>query len=108
MENAIKKAIEGWYSPVDRATKRPISVLQLRKQWRVAVLDPLFWKALGKAEEWSEYAVCRKHGKSDCYRVNCFEGYAAEWLYHQHNFIDHIASGGSIDDFFNELLAGKE
>jgi len=71
-------------------------------------LDPLFWKALGKARGWSDYAVCQQHGMAECFRVNCWSGYAREYLYHWHRFIDYLATGRDAESFFEQTLHTKE
>ena len=67
------------------------------------VLDFSFWKALGESMGWNTYAVCVNHGLDNCPKINCFNGYSGEWLYRQHNFIDHLAEGGDIKSYFKEL-----
>lgn len=54
-------------------------------------LDPLFWQALGRGLGWSHES---KYGNGEM-----IEGWQMEW----HLFIDHLASNGDIDSFFNEL-----
>ena len=53
------------------------------------LLDHLFFQALGKAMGW-EYQTGKK--ETDW------------WLHNWHSFIDHLASGGSVDEFFNNLI----
>lgn len=67
-------------------------------------LDPLFWQALGKSLGWT--AHCDKaflegfaHKPSTC--EGCKK---AAWVNRWHQFIDHLASGGTPDDFFTNLL----
>jgi len=48
----------------------------------VALLDPEFWKCLGKSEGWTY----------------------DEWLYRWHELIDHLAKEKDIDSFFNGIL----
>ena len=83
------------------------------------LFDPLFWQALGKHQGWKEKYKhriiselrpalrcidCDKKpmvGDGMCYgniRIK------HEWLENWHSFIDHIANGGDIDEFFNNLL----
>lgn len=52
-------------------------------------LDPNFWKSLGKAEGWSTPEKPNE---------------IRDWLGRQHDFIDHLASGGTPDDFFKQIL----
>lgn len=70
-------------------------------------MDQGFWRALGKTAKWGER--CRA-----CLRL-CTDGKCgggtqwcpdvqAEWLYQQHRFIDHLASGRAPESFFGRLL----
>ena len=120
---AVKKAIEGGYDPHKYFTKgkwgNPIKcVVRSNKNWTVLyssghrmdsgtdlehdflhfLLDPEFWKCLGKAMGWKDKIVCCD------YSVNCQETMVRkEWLYEWHTFIDHLASGGQIETYFKEL-----
>ncbi len=97
MEKAIKKAIDGGYGKKATEFTPIFTDAEDIKQWydgyktaiKHLVLDPLFWQALGKTEEW---------------KINCNEHKYA-WEHYWHNFIDHIAQGKDIDSFFNNLLA---
>ena len=65
-------------------------------------LDPLFWQALGKGMGWEEnyHRIVR----SPC---NDMPGRYAwtgpQFIYEMHLFIDHLASGGEIEEFFAKL-----
>lgn len=77
----------------------------------VVFLDPAFWQALGKARGWE--------GKcSDCYKGEphkwCQSGSHLDlepekyhnnypWRVEWHRFIDHLAEGKEINEFFKEL-----
>lgn len=50
-------------------------------------LDPAFWQALGKARGWDKWEV----------NAN------VQW----HRLIDHLSSGGTIEDFFTTLNKSK-
>lgn len=89
MENAIRRAIEGGYDN-DKFTEPWIDELYL--------CDPLFWQALCKS---------LGYNKKGYPRVK-YKPWWPEWKYQMHRFIDHLASGGDIDSFFNSLLAKKE
>lgn len=59
---------------------------------RALLLDPQAWIALGKAEGWLDGVIelpWKMHLR-----------YMKEW----HRFIDHLATGGTPDDFFDSLL----
>ena len=92
IETAIKKAIEGGYIYTKEYTQESMDFLVktfVAHQWQI-LYDPLFWQALGKAEGWSA------DPESGHY-----------WLEQWHHFIDHIASGKSVDSFFEELLSAN-
>lgn len=122
MEQAIKKAIEGGYGnsqsqklqyydeekngawftwfdgeDVTEETLVPFSFL---------LLDPLFWQALGKADGWKDVYIGQpKYVKGALYGQSVTGNEVwQEWLYHWHRFIDHLAQGGDVDEFFNNLL----
>lgn len=92
IQDAIKAAVEGgwerkeWYYP-DEMPKEPLPHEYL--------LDPLFWQALGKGLGWgNKYDLePAKHNRSNY----------LEWLSHWHKFIDHLAAGKTIEQFFKEL-----
>ncbi len=68
-------------------------------RWSDTLLDPLFWQALGKGLGWN--------GKNMDACCESNPGSQDEWFYNWHNFIDHLASGKSVDSFFEELLNNK-
>ena len=82
MQQAIKKAREGGYISINLSP-------EIFSEGNL-LIDPLFWKALGKTEGWNK-GVPRQISNG-------------EWKYQMHCFIDHIISGGSVDSFFNNLL----
>ena len=109
MEKAIKKAIEGGYDNTD----------EFGREFKIEkiLLDPLFWQALGKAEGWCCDNTCDKGhiplgmledgdvewgGCSKCVTGGVYVPH--DWRTYWHSFIDHLASGGEINKFFNELL----
>lgn len=61
-------------------------------------LDPLFWQALQKAKNWHKHS-CRLHLTQD----NCGIVQTPTWKNYLHRFIDHLADGGTADDFFKSL-----
>lgn len=70
-------------------------------EYRLALLDPLFWQALGKALEWDRLLEGRKWGDKESV-PDPF------WIRKWHRFIDHLATGKDAESFFQELLADKE
>lgn len=63
-------------------------------------LDREAWIALGKAMGWGEPIPCPVAGCKMGHHAKNSKNWRAEW----HRFIDYLASGGSADDFFNNLL----
>lgn len=111
MENAIKKSIEGGWKWNNRETKYEKfyydrylfaidggSRTQLLSMGDI-VIDPLFWQAVGKAEGWGITGYCWGCGYDEGATSD-----TPEWLVNWHHFIDKIASGGTAEEFFEELL----
>ena len=116
MKKAIQKAIEGGWKYDDYCDSGCGD--------RHILLDPFFWKCLGKAMGWNKgwyfgWFVKREHGGSWEWRHAddnsvFWGGYPHEapnivfsresWLYNWHRFIDHLADGGTAKDFFDKLL----
>jgi len=104
MKNAYEKAIEGNYEcNYWNTDNQMMSVSELTQaDYNRALLDPLFWQALGKHQGWEESMEYKHHleGSFSIQIVKTEDRWKKEW----HNFIDHIASGKNIDEFFNKLL----
>lgn len=90
MKNAIEKAIEGGYDNTFEI-KRPGPIANdfIYKSNEIILLDPLFWQALGKSLGWKEAGWTKGQD---------------EWIWYWHDFIDHLAEGGTAEDFFTHLL----
>ena len=96
MENAIKKAISQGYGFRSWTWRQGDKGRQTKFKIAEAILlDPDFWKCLGKALGWEGMRGVYTDGNRKK---------TEEWLYHWHRFIDHIAEGKKPDEFFNELL----
>lgn len=130
IEQAIEKAIEGGMKEGERW--KLISANRYWVGWfdgngdevtislNTYLLDPLFWQALGKALGWGRICgachggiqqIVWEHratdGKTERYAcghdtTGCPD-IQDEWRYHWHRFIDHLAEGGTIEDFFKDL-----
>ena len=97
METAIKLAIKRGY--------RGNFIYQNPKndQWywkeecseQLALLDPEFWKCLGKNQGWDKGYY--HFGDNTC------DIEMSSWQAQWHSFIDHLAEGKSPEDFFNSL-----
>lgn len=97
MQEAIRRAIEGRYGyrrgmpPVIMEGNPRIGLFQEQAiTQKEALLDPEFWKCLGKAEGWTEYM-------SDGTPYTTYRRY---WK----DLIDHLAEGRDIESYFKELL----
>lgn len=106
MEHAIRKSIEGGYEiksynglgfGIDGRVNHIKGGLNSSGE---ILLDPEFWKCLGKQQGWEKW-VCPK-----CFLEvgQCDENRIEKWHLYWVCFIDHLAEGKSIDDFFNNLL----
>lgn len=110
MEEAIKKAREGGYSPMLYEQ----SDSHYSYQWidlggfdgikSEILLDPLFWEALGKTEGWSYVNIPAAFEEGDPDDV--FLDWTPElaWRVNWHAFVEHLSHRKDIDSFFNELL----
>lgn len=97
MKNAIQKAILGGYKGYPGvefvvADGETFKFGGEVNEHRV-LLDPEFWRCLGKQQGWI--------GKQQGWRVT---KPLDIWEYHMHRFVDHLANGGTADEFFKDLL----
>ena len=91
IEETLKKAIEGGWDEGRSIVGDAWKGLSMKSTHK-AFLDPLFWKSLGKAMGWLDVTrVPKGHVCSKC----------CEWLDNWHRFINHLASGGEIEEFFS-------
>lgn len=109
IELAINKAVEGGWNYYGSASLTPpakvfgpegnwIGMTQTGKMHKFAILsDREFWKSLGKIEGWNDYhnKLAQIH-----YANGMLFGWEAVW----HHFIEWLADGGMVDDFFDNLL----
>jgi len=105
----IKKAIEGGYKlPEKYIVNKDTIEIKLWNggddtEWtpKNIYLDPLFWQSLGKSLGWDKKA---KKGYVRFCDIKDESGNTQfYWNYMWHRFIDSLASGKSIEEFFNEL-----
>lgn len=122
-QKAIERAIEGGYinQAVALKTKyeidfktatEAIAYQELFKLhlMQYALLDPLFWQALGKAEGWGNscHHISLDGGKLRGWypyrhQAKCDIG-KTKWEVEWHAFIDHLAEGKDAESFFKQLL----
>lgn len=93
MEEAIKRAVMVGYDYVEIKENEFAPLLRMSAN-NIALLDPLFWQALGRHEGW---------GKESYFEDQWDE---ESWKKQMHSFIDHIAEGKSVDSFFDGILKG--
>ena len=62
-------------------------------------IDPEFWKCLGMAMKWCSGVELPNGLCNNCRRLFC----DSSWLHHWHNFIDTLAEGKTIDDYFETI-----
>lgn len=105
MKEIIQKAIEGGYKQ-DMGWLGPA----LEREYAEIFLDPLFWQALGKNLGWAKSKMMRVAlGEVRCEKCGSdeIEIRIDEVKKHWYDFIDHIASGGDVDEFFQTLINNK-
>lgn len=109
IRQAIREAIKGGYKMLwDKG-------LESAYPYR-ALLDPLFWSCLGKAMGWKTYTWTSWKGWDEYYLTqetdseefdppfeNAFCQRHITSIYKQHQLIDHLASGQSVESFFETL-----
>lgn len=133
MQQAIQKAIEGGYKfhgdiPVFDGNRDWWAVTDGDGGYDVPALseffiDPLFWQALENAMNWEEETVSYSIKSKQYTVVNSpnivkrgahtvtrrrWKKNSKPWLSHQHDFIDHLASGKDADSFFQDLLSDNK
>lgn len=99
MKEAIQKAIIGGYG--FRKTGKMFSEMLDEEH----LLDPEFWQCLGKALGFEP----KKVPETGRIYLTSPYGYALDkqvnwWEYTMHRFIDHLAEGKDVDEFFKDLL----
>ena len=113
MNKAIQKAIEGgWNGTIVKPDTRVYDLPEYKMAYDhtrfcIALLDPLFWQALGKAEGWGNsfgFIQTSDTGEIDKWLESDSAGTVYQWRYHWHRFIDHLSEGKDPDSFFNELI----
>lgn len=85
LEQAIEKAIKSGYDA-------PLLWESAYVLKRSILLDPLFWQSLGKSMVWPNEKVVDRYGTQ-----------FVNWKDYWHRLIDHLAEGGSIESYFEDL-----
>ncbi len=108
MEKAIKKAIEGGYRKNDSMV---IDGSYFNMIGDRIFLDLEFWQSLGNSLGWNSFSYKKRIGtsstsfKTKTIKITRKSGVKRNWVYHWHRFIDHLAEGGTPDEFFDKLLS---
>lgn len=105
IQQTIEKSIEGGWSAYfpnvfrgELTTKAAAEAMIRELPVEGILLDPSFWRALGKAMGWKEsewYPFLPSHPHLG---LNM-----PEWKWYWHRFIDHLADGKSIESYFEIL-----
>ena len=106
VEKVIKKAVdEGW---LPHAAWKGIS-REAIINWSIAdhnlpriLLQPAFWEALGKSLGW-QYCKLHSFAGSITESEECNDCMHIKWLDKWHDFIDHLAAGGTPKSYFKQI-----
>ena len=126
IDEAIKIAAEnGYYDEfsfvsdnfiVDHATENIVtfynkySKSKRNRYTHRILMNPLFWQALGNGLEWMTSGTFRVETVKPIYipspeilNEHKTVIYCDEWLYRWHQLINHLADGGTIDEYFENI-----
>jgi hypothetical protein len=81
-QRALREAKNAGYNPTARSM----------------FLDPRFWRALGRSRKWGDEDEKRLGAHPDMW--------TSIWLKTWHDFIDHLAMGRGVEQFFEHLERG--
>jgi len=81
IDKALKKSIEGGWKGLFN-----------KEDCCEILLDPEFWQCLGMAMGWENKPLPNRRKIVGC-----------QWLSYWHSFIDYLAEGKSIEQFFKNL-----
>lgn len=105
-QKAIELAMEGVYTNETISANPEKNIM-----WKAGFvdvpncfLDPLFWQALGKSLGLKSEIRYGKCSHPDCDGSGCEKPNTGNWKYQWHRFIDHLASGGTPEKFFEGLI----
>ena len=97
MQKVIEIAIENGYKTEFHST-------EYERYGAWILLDPDFWQALVKGvskDNYYNYEI--RPADSNFYE----QGHWNEWQYQWCSFTSHLANGGDINEYFEELCKGK-
>lgn len=106
IEEAIQKAIKGGWDDTNYAYASQ-NEIDPKNEWEIGIwrydvkvfIDPLFWKALGKAMGWFK----EKNMPNTTLEIKTNGEFVSNSEYVWHEFIHHLADGGTIESFFKKL-----
>jgi hypothetical protein len=111
IEEALQKAQKSGY--VTGFMYDNLAAIDPLGAFEIILLDPNFWKVLGESIGWkSSTWVCFNCGEiegsevtfeEECEHCGADVGSEAQWLIEWHRFIDHLAEGKTISEFFKQL-----
>jgi hypothetical protein len=104
-KRAIEKAIEGGWATYKGEPIEFYFYDECRPKWQEIALDPLFWQALGKALEWSDYTQVLHYYDQDRWNRDCTHSKnEVTWQHNARCFYNLILTGGDTDAFWKDLL----
>ncbi len=71
---------------------------EIQAPWEL--LDPQFWKCLGKARGWHEIPMWQEPTGRYIHKTT---RYTSDWEHSWHRFLDHLATGADAESFFKNL-----
>lgn len=98
VEEAIKKAIEGGYPFWGKTNARAFEGVDTNDHLSDILLDPSFWQSLGKAIGWGKTKNFESRRED-----SLLDLWPEEWQVYWHIFIDHLAGGKTVEEFFESL-----
>lgn len=104
VQETIEKAVSVGYKLYDE--DGPLAVEDIDWENSVGIssifLDPLFWQSLGEALGWPEEKdnAGETQGDGKWHSTRTLNS----WLYHWHDFIDHLVYGSTPELFFKPLI----
>lgn len=116
-EQILKEITDACVVAYERAKKGGYKGRLYAPKLGAELLDPLFWQALGKSENWDNETISFKVSKQKVDVMGKFyirkahtvirprwKKKGSAWKFYFHQFIDHLIEGKPIDEFFNKLI----
>ena len=94
VKKAIKASIKGGYEILGLYDSEHPCI----EDTAMIFLDPLFWQCFIGKDKITEVS----HGNWDEMNTMTYEN-VPTWRHHWHNFIDHLADGGTAESFFDTI-----